>query len=77
MQKSIVRKAEENSETIMPGFAHLQIAQPVTLGHHLMAWYEMLSRDYSRLQDASERMSVLPLNKQHYLEQDLTSTGNC
>ena len=61
LQKSIVRKAEENSETIMPGFTHLQIAQPVTFGHHLMAWYEMLSRDYSRLQDASERMSVLPL----------------
>ena len=61
LQKCIVRKAEENSETIMPGFTHLQIAQPVTFGHHLMAWYEMLSRDYSRLQDASERMSVLPL----------------
>ena len=61
LQKSIVRKAEENSETIMPGFTHLQIAQPVTFGHHLMAWYEMLSRDYSRLQDANERMSVLPL----------------
>ena len=61
LQKSIVRKAEENSETIMPGFTHLQIAQPVTFGHHLMAWYEMLSRDYSRLQDARERMSVLPL----------------
>ena len=61
LQKSIVRKAQENSETIMPGFTHLQIAQPVTFGHHLMAWYEMLSRDYSRLQDASERMSVLPL----------------
>ena len=45
LQKSIVRKAEENSETIMPGFTHLQIAQPVTFGHHLMAWYEMLSRD--------------------------------
>ena len=61
LQKSIVRKAEENTETIMPGFTHLQIAQPVTFGHHLMAWYEMLSRDYSRLQDASERMSVMPL----------------
>ena len=61
LQKSIVKKAEENSETIMPGLTHLQIAQPVTFGHHLMAWYEMLSRDYSRLQDASERMSVLPL----------------
>jgi len=45
----------------MPGFTHLQVAQPVTFGHHLMAWYEMLSRDYSRLQDATERMSVLPL----------------
>ena len=61
LQKSIVRKAEKNIETIMPGFTHLQTAQPVTLGHHLMAWYEMLSRDFSRLQDASKRMSVLPL----------------
>ena len=45
LQKSIVRKAEENSETIMPGLTHLQIAQPVTFGHQLMASYEMVSRD--------------------------------
>ena len=61
LQQSILQKAEGNSETIMPGFTHLQIAQPVTFGHHLMAWYEMLSRDYSRLQDTKERMSVMPL----------------
>ena len=61
LQQSILKKAEGNSETIMPGFTHLQIAQPVTFGHHLMAWYEMLSRDYSRLQDTKERMSVMPL----------------
>lgn len=61
LQQSILQKAEGNSETIMPGFTHLQIAQPVTFGHHLMAWYEMLSRDYSRLQDTKERTSVMPL----------------
>ena len=61
LQQSILKKAEDNSETIMPGFTHLQIAQPVTFGHHLMAWYEMLSRDYSRLQDTKDRMSVMPL----------------
>ena len=61
LQKSIVKQAEKNTETIMPGLTHLQIAQPVTLGHHLMAWYEMLSRDYSRIKGSQERMSVLPL----------------
>ena len=45
----------------MPGLTHLQIAQPVTFGHHLMAWFEMLSRDYSRLEDAKKRMDVMPL----------------
>ena len=61
LQKKIVSLAGKNTETIMPGLTHLQIAQPVTFGHHLMAWNEMLSRDYSRIKDAQERMSVLPL----------------
>ena len=45
----------------MPGFTHLQLAQPVTFGHHLMAWYEMLNRDFSRLQDTKKRASSMPL----------------
>ena len=61
LQESILRKAENHAGSIMPGLTHLQIAQPVTFGHHLMAWFEMLSRDYSRLQDAKERMNVMPL----------------
>ena len=61
LQESILSKAEIYADSIMPGLTHLQIAQPVTFGHHLMAWYEMLARDYSRLQDAKERMSVMPL----------------
>ena len=56
-----MKKADENTDTLMPGLTHLQIAQPVTFGHHLMAWFEMLSRDYSRLEDAKKRMDVMPL----------------
>tara|TARA_B100000686_G_scaffold286904_1_gene311991 strand:+ start:1676 stop:3076 length:1401 start_codon:yes stop_codon:yes gene_type:complete len=61
LQKNIVKQAEKHVSSIMPGFTHLQIAQPVTFGHHMMAWYEMLERDYSRLTDAKNRMSILPL----------------
>ena len=61
LQKNIIKQADRHVSSIMPGFTHLQIAQPVTLGHHLMAWYEMLERDYSRLVDAKNRMSILPL----------------
>lgn len=53
--------AEQEAGTIMPGFTHLQIAQPVTFGHHLMAWYEMLTRDASRLQNCYERTNSMPL----------------
>ena len=60
-QKSLLKKADENTDTLMPGLTHLQIAQPVTFGHHLMAWFEMLSRDYSRLEDVKKRMDVMPL----------------
>ncbi|HTT07436.1 MAG TPA: argininosuccinate lyase [Gammaproteobacteria bacterium] len=53
--------AEQEADSIMPGFTHLQPAQPVTLGHHLLAWCEMLMRDRSRLHDARRRVNVLPL----------------
>jgi len=49
----------------MPGFTHLQVAQPITFGHHLMAWFEMLSRDAERLQDCLKRVNVLPLGRRH------------
>lgn len=53
--------AESNADTIMPGFTHLQAAQPITFGHHLMAWFEMLSRDRDRLLDCRKRVNQLPL----------------
>lgn len=61
LQKALVTRAEEHAETVMPGFTHLQVAQPVTLGHHLMAYAEMFSRDRSRLQDARKRLNECPL----------------
>jgi argininosuccinate lyase len=54
-------QAEANADAVMPGFTHLQTAQPVTVGHHLMAWFEMLLRDADRLRDCRRRMNVLPL----------------
>jgi len=53
--------AERYADTIMPGFTHLQTAQPITFGHHLLAWYEMLKRDSERLADCRTRINVLPL----------------
>ena len=61
LQRVLVERAEEHAETIMPGFTHLQVAQPVTLGHHLMAYYEMLRRDLSRFTEARARMNQSPL----------------
>lgn len=61
LQRVLVIRAEEHAETVMPGFTHLQVAQPVTLGHHLMAYYEMLRRDVSRFTDARSRMNECPL----------------
>jgi argininosuccinate lyase len=60
-QRVLVARAEEHVETVMPGFTHLQAAQPVTLGHHLMAYYEMLRRDRSRFADARKRLNESPL----------------
>ena len=59
--KITVLKAESELETLMPGFTHMQIAQPVTLGHHLMAWYEMLSRDLDRFKECESRLKISPL----------------
>jgi argininosuccinate lyase len=61
LQVALVTRAEEHADSIMPGFTHLQTAQPVTLGHHLMAYYEMLGRDRSRFVDAHRRASQCPL----------------
>lgn len=61
LQIALVTRAGEHAESIMPGFTHLQTAQPVTLGHHLMAYYEMAARDRSRLADARARMNQSPL----------------
>src|SRR5690606_5050891 len=61
LQRALVARAEEHAESIMPGFTHLQTAQPVTLGHHLMAYYEMVRRDRSRFADARKRLNESPL----------------
>ena len=61
LQEALLNVAEREAETIMPGFTHLQTAQPVTFGHHMMAWYEMLVRDAERLQDCAKRVNSLPL----------------
>ncbi|MGH8769662.1 MAG: argininosuccinate lyase [Burkholderiales bacterium] len=61
LQIALVDLAEQHANTIMPGFTHLQVAQPVTFGHHLMAYYEMLKRDRARFFDCRKRVNRLPL----------------
>jgi argininosuccinate lyase len=61
LQRALVTRAAEHAASVMPGFTHLQSAQPVTLGHHLLAYYEMLRRDRSRFADARVRMNECPL----------------
>ncbi|WP_296810418.1 argininosuccinate lyase [Thiocapsa sp.] len=61
LQAALLDLAEREAETIMPGFTHLQVAQPVTFGHHMLAWFEMLNRDRERLADCRRRMNVMPL----------------
>jgi argininosuccinate lyase len=61
LQQGLLELAEREADTIMPGFTHLQVAQPVTFGHHMMAWFEMLQRDATRLYDCQQRMNVSPL----------------
>ena len=60
-ENALVDLAEREAETIMPGFTHLQVAQPITFGHHMMAWYEMLERDKQRFMDCRKRVNIMPL----------------
>ncbi|MCH8257715.1 MAG: argininosuccinate lyase, partial [Proteobacteria bacterium] len=61
LQSGILNLAQAHTETIMPGLSQLQVAQPIVLGHHLMAWFEMIDRDHHRLQDCRKRVNILPL----------------
>ncbi|MCU0896324.1 MAG: argininosuccinate lyase [Burkholderiales bacterium] len=61
LQRALVDLAEKHAATVMPGFTHLQVAQPVTFGHHLMAYYEMFGRDAARFADCRKRVNRLPL----------------
>ncbi|MCB1923707.1 MAG: argininosuccinate lyase, partial [Gammaproteobacteria bacterium] len=61
LQHALLDLAEREAETILPGFTHLQTAQPITFGHHMMAWFEMLERDHDRLVDGAKRVNVMPL----------------
>ncbi|BBP44748.1 argininosuccinate lyase [Thiosulfatimonas sediminis] len=61
LQEGLVMLAEREADTIMPGFTHLQTAQPVTFGHHMLAWFEMIKRDVERLHDCRKRVNTLPL----------------
>jgi len=61
LQLALLDIAEREADTIMPGFTHLQTAQPITFGHHMMAWFEMLERDHGRLRDCQARLNYSPL----------------
>lgn len=61
LQQAVLALAEREVETLMPGFTHLQVAQVITVGHHLMAWFEMLCRDRARLADCKKRVNIMPL----------------
>jgi len=61
LQDALLDLAEREADTIMPGFTHLQVAQPVSFGHHMLAWFEMLNRDHDRLRDGRKRVNVMPL----------------
>lgn len=61
VQRVLLEIAKREAQTIMPGFTHLQVAQPVTFGHHMMAWVEMLARDLERFSDCRKRVNTMPL----------------
>ncbi|GAB3341632.1 MULTISPECIES: argininosuccinate lyase [Chromohalobacter] len=61
LREGLIELATREADTVMPGFTHLQTAQPVTFGHHLLAWQEMLTRDHERLLDCRKRVNVMPL----------------
>jgi argininosuccinate lyase len=82
LQKTLLKMAEANKTVIMPGYTHMQLAQPVLLAHHLLAYFEMLERDYGRFEDCYKRTDVLPLGSgaiagvtfntdRHYLAEEL------
>jgi len=61
LQNALIDLAEREADTVLPGFTHLQVAQPISFGHHMLAWFENLQRDAERLQDCRKRVNVLPL----------------
>ena len=61
LQMALADLAEQEADTILPGFTHLQVAMPVSFGHHLLAWAEMLERDHARLLDCRKRVNIMPL----------------
>ena len=61
LRRGLVDLAEAEADTVMPGFTHLQVAQPVSFGHHLLAWHDMLERDVERLIDTRKRINIMPL----------------
>jgi argininosuccinate lyase len=61
LQSALVEIADHEADTIMPGFTHLQVAMPISFGHHMLAWEAMLERDYQRLQDCRKRVNIMPL----------------
>ncbi|CAA3709461.1 argininosuccinate lyase [Candidatus Portiera aleyrodidarum] len=61
LRKILINLAISESDTIMPGYTHLQIAQPITFGHHVLAWHEMISRDHLRILECRKRINILPL----------------
>lgn len=81
LQLGLVTRAEDEAETIMPGFTHLQNAQPITFGHHLLAYVEMLGRDAGRLEDARKRLNENPLGSAalagtpYPIDRDMTSAA--
>ena len=88
LQKVLVKLADEHSDTVLPGYTHLQRAQPVLLGHHLLAYYEMFERDRGRLEDCFRRVNVMPLGAgalagtvlpidRHFVARQLGFSGLC
>ena len=71
----LCQKAQEHAGTVMPGYTHLQRAQPITFGHHLMAYAEMFQRDLGRIADAKTRMDVCPLGSGALAGTTYRSTG--
>ncbi len=72
LQDALLEQAERHAALVMPGFTHLQVAQPVTFGHHLMAYFEMLERDRERLADCRRRVNLLPLGRRRARRHDLS-----